>query len=76
MKKVFFLATIIALCTTCLFVITSCEKEEKMCTCTETDYGYSSTQQVDPSSFGAKNCSDLAVKLRMANGSEFDYNCY
>ena len=76
MKKRIITGMAVTLSAVCIFCAVSCEKENTMCTCTETDYGYSATQQVDPSSFGAKNCSDLAVKLRMANGSNFDYNCY
>lgn len=56
----------------------SCSKDddEKSCYCTETDYeGYSASQTVNPASFGAANCSDLVVKLRMASNGEFDYSC-
>ena len=56
------------------------DKTTKMCTCIETDdySDYSATRQLDPASYGATNCSDLAVKLRMAAGedSDFWYDCY
>lgn len=58
--------------------LVSCDKddESKSCTCTETDYqGYSATQTLDPASFGATNCSDLTIKLRMQSDGEFDYSC-
>ena len=75
MKKRIITVIAVMLSAVCVFCVVSCENEDTMCTCTETGSGYSATQQVDPSSFGAKNCADLAVKLRMAS-SDFDYNCY
>lgn len=56
----------------------SCSDDNDMCTCTESDYesNYTATKELDPSSFGATNCSDLAIKLRVATGEDFDYNCY
>ena len=82
MKKAFLILAVLAISTTT--ALTSCSEDEEikktMCTCTEEDdYGYYKEQmQLDPASFGATNCSDLAVKLRMSAGydSEFYYSCY
>jgi len=73
-KKVFSLfAVALSAFAICL---TACEDEESSCTCTETDYeGYNATKELNPESFGAKNCSDLAVKLKMQADGEFDYSC-
>ena len=77
MKKQIFAVIAITVCTVCMFAVTSCKKDEaQSCTCTESDYGYSNTRQLDPASYGATNCSDLEVKLRMASNGEFDYNCH
>lgn len=80
-KSNFFMAfMMIAISSICVFVTSSCSKDEdKTCTCTVSDLysGYSDSQQLDPASFGATNCSDLAVKLRMANDDEdLEYNCH
>lgn len=75
MKKKFFLVGAVALTGISIFLI-SCSKE--MCSCTETDYeGYSATRELDPASYGATNCSDLEIKLRMqaGNDSDFSYTC-
>lgn len=82
MKKKFFLVGAIAVMGLGAFLV-SCDKEEDgaqsiKCTCTETDYsGYSATRELDPASYGATNCSDLEIKLRMQAGSnsDFDYSC-
>lgn len=56
--------------------LASCKKEES-CMCNETDYeGYNATRKIDPSSFGASNCADLQIKLKIQAGGEYDYNCY
>lgn len=78
-KKILFIA-VVAVSVLVAF-LTSCSKEEnKMCTCSEesTDYydDYSATQELDPASFGATNCSDLAVKLNMNSSDDFYYDCY
>lgn len=77
MKKRIFLACAVTMACLTMFLI-SCNKEGDTCTCTETDYeGYSATRELDPASYGATNCSDLEIKLRMQAGSysEFDYTC-
>ncbi len=77
MKKCFFISAV-ALLAFSSFLVSCSEDDEPStsCTCTESDgYGYSESQKLDPSSFGATNCSDLAIKLRMANG-DFWYNCF
>lgn len=77
MKKRLIFVSLAALVTLGAF-LSSCDKDESAsCTCTETDYmGYSATQTLDPASFGATNCSDLTIKLRMQADGEFDYSCY
>lgn len=73
MKKKAFLIVAMAIIGFGVFVM-SCTKTT--CTCTETDYaGYTATRELDPASFGATNCSDLTVKLRMESNGEFDYYC-
>jgi len=76
MKKRLIFISLTGLCTLCAF-LASCDKDEpSACSCTETDYmGYSATQTLDPASFGATNCSDLEIKLRMQADGEFDYSC-
>lgn len=77
MKKRLIFITILSLGTLSASLV-SCDKDDdsKSCTCTETDYsGYSATQTLDPASFGATNCSDLAIKLRMQADDDFDYSC-
>ncbi len=76
MKKESLMAIIIAIIAISIFVITSCQKNPSSCTCTESDpdYGYYASQKLDPASFGAKNCSDLAIKLKMSN-PDFYYTC-
>lgn len=81
MKKTFLILAVLAVSATA--ALTSCSEDEEikktMCTCIEEDdYGYKEQSKLDPASFGATNCSDLAIKLRMAGGydSEFYYSCY
>lgn len=77
-KKILFIA-VVAVSVLVAF-LTSCSKEDKMCTCSEesTDYydNYSATQELDPASFGATNCSDLTVKLNMDSSGDYYYDCY
>ncbi len=56
--------------------LTSCNKDEESssCLCTEEGYGESYQKNVDPASFGKKNCSDLAVYFNMQN-DDFFYTC-
>lgn len=62
---------------TCAICMTACGDDESSCECIETDYdGYSATRTLDPKSYGATNCSDLEVKLKMASYGEYDYNCH
>ncbi len=83
MKKYIFISAV-ALFAFSSFLVSCSEDEDpssstsKMCTCTETDYDgyYEESQKLDPASFGATNCSDLAVKLRMASDGDFWYDCY
>lgn len=76
MKKFSFIiaAMMVSMSTICVF--TSCSEDDD-CTCKEVGQGYSSTRTLDPKSYGATNCSDLEIKLRMAAGydSDFDYYC-
>lgn len=60
-----------------IFIISSCEKSNESCTCTETlDDGTQYKETIAPSSFGASNCSDLALKLRMESPvSDAWYEC-
>jgi hypothetical protein len=78
MKKKYILVCLVVLCGLTMF-IASCSKDEesKSCTCTESDgEGYSASKVIDPASFGASNCSDLALKIRIAEGSgDFSYSC-
>ena len=81
MKKsnFFTVAMMIAVSTTCILTTTSCSDDDDItCTCTESGYGYSESRKLDPKSYGATNCSDLEIKLRMSAGydSDFDYNCH
>lgn len=77
MKKHFIAVIMITISTVCLFTVSSCSKDDE-CTCTESGMGSSSSRQLDPKSYGATNCSDLEVKLRMQAGydSDFDYSCH
>jgi hypothetical protein len=78
MKKRIFIVGLVALIGLSVFFISCKEEESKKCSCTETDYsGYSATRELDPASYGATNCSDLEVKLRMQAGSnsDYDYTC-
>ncbi len=80
MKKYIFISAV-ALFAFSSFLVSCSEEEEetKMCTCVEYDYYYGDTytKQLNPASFGAKYCSDLAIKLRMANDDEdYSYDCY
>lgn len=75
MKKIFSTA-LLAVALLGGVALTSCSKD-KSCTCTETDLwdGSKTSRELDPESFGAKNCSDLEVKLRAAQDDDFDYSC-
>ena len=67
MKKRIITVMAVMLSAVCVFCAVSCEKEESSCVCTEYDdkgYNYGSTT-INPDSYGAKNCSDLATKLRI-----------
>lgn len=80
MKKRLFLATLISICALGAFLV-SCDKDDDdsaSCTCVEyeTDSNKSYTQALDPASFGATNCSDLAVKLNMNSDGDFYYECH
>lgn len=76
MKKILLVGAIAAM-TLGLF-LASCEKaEDKACTCTESGDG-DGTRDVTPSSYGAKNCSDLELKLTQASvqsGFDSDFTC-
>jgi hypothetical protein len=75
MKKKFLIVGLVSVCCLGAFLV-SCDKDEpsQKCTCTEQDgAGYSESQELDPASYGATNCSDLAVKLKMAAGVDSDY---
>lgn len=79
MKKRLFLALSICTCAFGAFLV-SCDKDDddsSVCTCvgceTYSDKSYTGT--VDPASFGATNCSDLAVKLNMNSDGDFYYEC-
>jgi len=76
MKKKFYSLCVVALSVFAI-CLTACKDDEpSFCTCTETDYeGYTASKTLDPASFGATNCSDLEVKLRMQADGEFDYAC-
>lgn len=87
MKKHFFAVMMIAISAAGLFAVSSCSKDDdddnnkgnSSCTCTEeNDSGYKASRKLDPKSYGATNCSDLEVKLRMQAGydSDFYYSCY
>ncbi len=64
--------------------LTSCDKDDDdsgvMCTCIEEyDDGknWEKNQAVlDATSFGATNCYDLAIKLRLATQSDYYYDCW
>ena len=69
MKKKFLLVGVIAIFGLSAF-LTSCEKdepEEKSCVCTERNPSgaVSTGETYYPSSWGAKDCSELQVKLRV-----------
>lgn len=74
-KRILFIA-VVAVSVFVAF-LTSCSKEDKMCSCTEESYydSYRATQSLDPESFGATNCSDLAIKLNMSASGEYYYSC-
>ncbi|MBR3907210.1 MAG: hypothetical protein IKJ61_03820 [Bacteroidaceae bacterium] len=80
MKKTF-LTFAVLLAATAMFV-TSCSKDDeeeasKTCVCTEYEYsGKGESETLDPASWGATNCKDLAIKLNMQMyDSEFYYEC-
>lgn len=78
MKKQILAALLISISTACVFFTSCKDDDEKSCSCTEfdTETGYSASQTLDPSSYGATNCSDLAVKLNMQMyNSEYYYSC-
>ena len=73
MKKRFLLVGIVAILGLGVFAV-SCskdddKKEEISCTCWE-DETPKDTQKINPESFGAKNCSDLAMKLNMSTDAD------
>ena len=79
MKKKIFLVGIIAIMGLGEFLV-SCSKDDdggKTCTCIEV--GYSGSRQIDPSSYGTKNCSDLELKLKTAaaqSGYNSSFSCH
>ena len=78
MKKTF-LTFAVLLAVTAMFV-TSCsedDEESKKCVCTEYEYsGKGESETLDPASWGATNCKDLAIKLNMQMyDSDFYYEC-
>ena len=82
MKKKFFLVGVIALFSLGAFIV-SCSKDDpvsKSCTCTEYADGYAyNTRTLDPESWGAKNCSDLQLKLRaeaLQSGYDETFDCH
>lgn len=77
MKKV----TILVAAFFCLMLFPKCNKSSS-CKCEEYDatdnYYYGSTI-MDPESWGAKNCNDLEIKLRMQalqSGYDEYFKCY
>lgn len=49
-----------------------------MCTCVETSYDgsyYVEKDNMDPASYGATNCSDLTIRLRMESNGARNYDC-
>ncbi|MBQ2808074.1 MAG: hypothetical protein IJF06_03105 [Bacteroidaceae bacterium] len=81
MKKTF-LTFAVLLAATAMFV-TSCSEDDeeeatsKKCVCTEYEYsGKGESETLDPASWGATNCKDLAIKLNMQMyDSDFYYEC-
>ena len=74
MKK-FYLLVSLSFCT--LLVLPSCSKDSK-CHCNEYDADNGrlvGSGTMNASSFGAANCSDLELKLKMASGGDFYYQC-
>lgn len=66
MKKRIITVMAVMLSAVCVFCAVSCEKEEPSCVCTEYANGYNyGSAIINPDSYGAKNCSDLATKLRI-----------
>ena len=75
MKKIIFTG-VAAIFELGVFFACGKDEESKKCTCTESGDGYSATRELDPASYGATNCSDLEIKLRMQSGdSDYDYSC-
>jgi hypothetical protein len=82
MKKKFFLVGIIAIMS--LGALVSCSDDDnggsaKSCNCTEYSDGENvGSNTINPSSFGAANCSDLAIKLRaeaLKSGYNNNFSC-
>ena len=74
MKKLICLAGVLC----CLLLaLPSCSKDSK-CHCNEYDADDGrlvGSGTMNASSFGAANCSDLELKLKMASGGDFYYQC-
>lgn len=64
----------IIICIISVFAIASCSKS---CNCTEYDYydRYSASRDIDPASYGARNCSDLELKLQETYTGYY-YRCH
>lgn len=76
MKKKIFVVIATTISAICMFALSSCSNVDSSCLCTEYDPGYySASREISPQSFGAKNCSDLELKLKAASGFEFEYSC-
>jgi hypothetical protein len=56
------------------FSLTSCKKEDKSCTCTETDLedGDTYTETIFPSNYNVKTCDELGSSL---SGSGYSVKC-
>ena len=82
MKKRFLFALGIVLTAACLG-LSSCgddddDEPSNTCTCTEYDSykGTYTTKEIDPSTFGESNCSDLADKFNSYEDEDIVMSCH
>ena len=62
----------------CAICLSSCNNDEdESCSCTKYEDGYrAQSREITPSSFGAKNCSDLAIKMEVYADYGVTYTCH
>lgn len=76
MKKQYLLVSMIAVFSLGSFFVSCSDDDDdsKSCTCTEVGDGQSYSGTLDPASYGATNCTDLARILNMQS-DDYYYSC-